>query len=84
MGFYGDDAFFEMENANKFDVNVYGECAVKIYAGHVTLSREDWEKYKQRLIPVLQQGDKKHATGNNEDEKGTVQDSAYEGTNYRD
>lgn len=67
---YATEALQEEAAAEKefynFEVNVYGEVVVKEYSNHVRINKRDWDKFKQRLIPVLKQGDMKHATGNTE------------------
>lgn len=41
------------------DVWVCGETRIELYLDHVRISLDDWNKLKQRLIPVLKQGDMK-------------------------
>ena len=55
------------------DLWVYGETRVEYFEDHVRISLDDWNKYKQRLIPVLKQGDRKHATGNSETKEASSQ-----------
>jgi hypothetical protein len=45
-----------------FTVSVYGEVIVKEFETHVRISKDDWNKYKQRLIPAFKQGDMKHGS----------------------
>jgi hypothetical protein len=47
---------------NHFVVHVYGDVVLKEFEKHVRISKSDWEKYKQRLIPVLKQGEMKHGS----------------------
>ncbi len=49
-----------------FEVHVYGEVVVREFETHVRISKRDWDKYKQRLIPVLKQGDRKDGSTNTE------------------
>ena len=44
------------------DLYVYGSTVVEFYGDHVRMSLDDWNKYKQRLIPVLKQGDMKYGS----------------------
>lgn len=44
---------------HNFFVNVYGTVVVKEFETHIRISMDDWNKFKQRLIPVLKQGDMK-------------------------
>lgn len=44
------------------DLCVYGSTVVEFYGDHVRISLDDWNKYKQRLIPVLKQGEMKHGS----------------------
>jgi len=55
------------ENLRRFTIQVYNEVVVKEFENHIRISKRDWDRLKQRLIPVLKQeetGDMKHATGN--------------------
>ena len=47
-----------------FQISVYGETVVREYQNKIEISLSDWEKIKGRLIPVMKQGEVKHATGN--------------------
>jgi hypothetical protein len=49
-----------------FEVHVYGEVIVREFETHVRISKNDWDKYKQRLIPVLKQGDRKDGSTDTE------------------
>lgn len=60
------DNLKENEQAADFDVQVYGETVVKEFSNHIRISKTDWNKYKQRIIPVLKQGDMKHASRDTE------------------
>lgn len=62
------------ESEGQFDVMVYGQTVVREHKTHVRISRDDWEKIKSVIIPLLKQGDVKHATGNNE---GWKQETNY-------
>jgi hypothetical protein len=42
-----------------FQCLVFGEVVVREFESHIRISKKDWDKYKQRLIPVLKQGDRK-------------------------
>ena len=57
--YYADayDENQELVRTEKLTLGVYGDVVVKEFPSHVRISREDWEKHKQRLIPVLKQGD---------------------------
>lgn len=44
------------------DVMIYGSTRVDIYDDHVRIPLRDWNDIKQRLIPVLKQGDMKHGS----------------------
>jgi hypothetical protein len=63
---YFYDNIKENEMAADFDVEVYGTTVVKVFPNHIRITKTDWDNIKQRLIPVLKQGDMKHATGNTE------------------
>ncbi len=54
------------ERYKPFEVHVYGEVVVREFETHVRISKNDWDKYKQRLIPVLKQGDRKDGSTDTE------------------
>ena len=64
---YERDISQENCNAEKMHlvhIHVYGSTIVKEFKDHIRISSDDWEKIKQWLIPILKQGDREHATGN--------------------
>ncbi len=61
------------ERYKPFEVSVYGDVLVREFETHVRISKDDWNKYKQRLIPVLKQGDTKdgNTEAGNEEENSS-------------
>jgi UDP-N-acetylglucosamine pyrophosphorylase len=65
------DVAKENEESYNFSVSVYNDVVVKEFKNHIRISMNDWEKFKQRLIPVLKQGET-DATRNREDKKDST------------
>lgn len=51
----------EKEDDRK-DVWIMGTTRVEFYQDHVRIPLSDWNEIKQRLIPVLKQGDMKNGS----------------------
>lgn len=62
------------ERYKPFEAHVYGCVVVREFESHVRISKDDWDKYKQRLIPVLKQGDRKNGNteAGNEEENSSA------------
>lgn len=39
---------------------IYGETTINIFETHISIPLSDWNKIKQRLIPVLKEGENKN------------------------
>lgn len=64
----------DLDLSGDFSVHVFGECIVKDYADHVRINKRDWNKFKQRLIPVLKE--ETYASGNTEAGKVGIDQSS--------
>ena len=65
----GEPLTIELEQPieDRRDLWIYGTTRVEFYDEHVPIPLSDWNDIKQRLIPVLKQGDSKNGsteTGN--------------------
>lgn len=36
-----------------FDIDVYGETAIRVYKNHVEISMNDWNKFKHQIIKLF-------------------------------
>lgn len=58
----GEPLTIELEQPieTRRDVWIYGTTRVEFYEDYVRIPMSDWNDIKQRLIPVLKQGDRKY------------------------
>jgi hypothetical protein len=73
---YRNDVIKENEESFIFGVTVYNDVVVKEFKNHIRISMKDWNNYKQRLIPVLKQGEE-NATRNSENKESSTDSQGY-------
>lgn len=64
----GESLMVEVElPKERYDISIYGTTMIKEYRDKIEISLNDWEKIKQRLIPVMKR-EETNATRNYETE----------------
>ena len=64
----GEELFLEVPLPKEhYDISVYGMTLVREYKDKIEISLNDWERIKERLIPVMKR-EETNATRNSEDQ----------------